>query len=673
MVKSITLTASMRSNLNSLKNISKQMNTTQERLSTGKKVNSAIDNASSYYQARALTNRASDLDALLDAMGQGIQTIQAATQGLTSGVSFLEQASAVANEALSQIGATSGAGTTVGKSIEDYIAEGYTAVGTEAELQAALAAGAKVVLSGDITLTTELRITAANVTLDGNGHKISYTATESGKSAIEIDGTGNSASISNLKIFASGEKVAGIRVLNGGKLTLDNTFGITVSGTGAQRLANGNVAAMEIYDGQANTKAILDQIGEKGLAASAANQFYVGDKDGAFGQGNWYLPSIGEWMEFYGTDISQMTSGTGTSGATGENKTLINDALKTLAGKGVDAAALRSFPYWSSSEETSDTSWRINGSDGDLNSYYKDFTGAMRCSQLLKNIFNPSADGTAPKVGDVMYEDKTWGLAADYDGSKKVVGVIAAITEDGRDATIINLRDLTFSSFFGTGNFNPDNPYGGRFNVTYWGNRNIDITGIQNLENDIFSSLLQTRGEIEVTNTFSSDTSTRQIADSLIDQYNKAFEQYDKLINDSSYQGVNLLKNEKLDVVFNETRNNKLTVQGKDMSSAALGLTKAEWTTQGDIANSIQELLAAVNKIRTFQAELGNNYSIIQTRQNFTEALTDVLETGADNLVLADMNEESANYLALQTRQQLATSALSLATNSAQSVLALFG
>ncbi len=673
MVKSITLTASMRSNLNSLKNISKQMNTTQERLSTGKKVNSAIDNASSYYQARALTNRASDLDALLDAMGQGIQTIQAATQGLTSGASFLEQASAVANEALSQIGSASGSGTTAGKSIEDYIAEGYTAVGTEAELQAAIAAGAKVVLSGDITLTTELRITAANVTLDGNGHKISYTATESGKSAIEIDGTGNSASISNLKIFASGEKVAGIRVLNGGKLTLDNTFGITVSGTGAQRLANGNVAAMEIYDGQANTKAILDQIGEAGLAASAASQFYVGDKNGDFGQGKWYLPSIGEWMEFYGTDTSKITGRGSLTGAIGDKMLLINNALNALATKGVDAAALRSFPYWSSSEETSGTSWRIDGSDGDLESYYKDFTGAMRCSQLLKNIFNPSADGTAPKVGDVMYEDKTWGLAADYNGSKKVVGVIAAVSGDGCDATIINLRDLTFSSFFGTGNFNPDNPYGGRFKVTYWGNRNIDITGIQNLENDIFSSLLQTRGEIEVTNTFSSDTSTRQIADSLIDQYNKAFEQYDKLINDSSYQGVNLLKNEKLDVVFNETRNNKLTVQGKDMSSAALGLTKAEWTTQGDIANSIQELLAAVNKIRTFQSELGNNYSIIQTRQNFTEALTDVLETGADNLVLADMNEESANYLALQTRQQLATNALSLAANSAQSVLALFG
>ncbi|MDD7313639.1 MAG: flagellin [bacterium] len=694
MVKSITLTASMRSNLNSLKNISKQMNTTQERLSTGKKVNSAIDNASSYYQARALTNRASDLDALLDAMGQGIQIIQAATQGLTSGASFLEQASAVANEALSQIGSASGSGTTAGKSIEDYIAEGYTAVGTEAELQAAIAAGTKVVLSGDITLTTELRITAANVTLDGNGHKISYTATESGKSAIEIDGTGNSATINNLKITASGEKVAGIRVLNGGKLTLDNTYGITVSGTGAQMLANGNAAAMEIFDGQTNTKAILDQIGNKGLAANAVNQFYVGDKNGTFGQGNWYLPSIGEWMEFYGTDTSQMTNGYGATGAKGDSKNLINAALNTLAGKGVEAEALGSHYYWSSSERESYSSWIIYGSSG--NRSYKDkyssYPDALRCSQLLKDCFNPlslsagaPAGGTAqaaPKVGDVMYEDKTWGSAADYDGSKKVVGVIAAVSEDGRDATIINLKDLTFSSYDTAGNFDPDNPYGGARKGTQWttnDKRSEDITGIQNFNRNQLLAAIQTRGEIEVTNTASADTPdtpdtpTGQIDDSLIDQYNKAFEQYDKLINDSSYQGVNLLNNEKLDVVFNETRNNKLTVQGKDMSSTALGLSKANWTTQGDIANSIQELLAAVNKIRTFQAELGNNYTIIQTRQNFTESLTDVLETGADNLVLADMNEESANYLALQTRQQLATNALSLAANSAQSVLALFG
>ena len=690
MVKSITLTASMRSNLNSLKNISKQMSSTQERLSTGKKVNSAIDNASSYYQARALTNRASDLDALLDAMGQGIQTIQAATQGLTSGLSFLEQASAVANEALSQIGAAAGAsGAAAGKSIADYIAEGYTAVGTESELQAALTAGAKIVLSGDITLTGALRITAANVTLDGNGHKLSYTATESGKSAIEIDGAGNSASISNLKISASGEKVAGIRVLNGSKLTLDNTYGIIVSGTGAQRLANGNAAAMEIYDGQANTKAILDQIGNKGFAASAANQFYVGDKNGDFGQGNWYLPSIGEWMDFYGTDTSQMTNGYGTSGATGENKTLINNALKTLAGKGVDAEAIVSNYYWSSSEYDAIYSWRFHEGSGSRDNSLKISNYSLRCSQLLKNIFNPlslsagapagGAAQVAPKVGDVMYEDKTWGSAEDYDGNKKVVGVIAAVSADGRDATIINLKDLTVSSTSTAGNFDPENPYGGAQNMAYWSTQYTDITGIQNLKSSQLLATLQTRGEIEVTNTASADTPdtpdtpTGQIDASFIEQYNKIFEQYDKLISDASYQGVNLLKNEKLDVIFNESRKNKLTVQGQDMTSAALGLTKANWTTQEDITNAIQELVAAKNKIRSFQSELGNNYSIIQTRQNFTEALTDVLETGADNLVLADMNEESANYLALQTRQQLATNALSLAAQSAQSVLALFG
>ena len=99
MAQSITLTASMRSNLSSLKSIQKQMDTTQERLSTGKKVNSAIDNASSFYQARALTNRAGDLDALLDSMGQGIQTIQAANEGIEAVTSYVEQLKSIANSA----------------------------------------------------------------------------------------------------------------------------------------------------------------------------------------------------------------------------------------------------------------------------------------------------------------------------------------------------------------------------------------------------------------------------------------------------------------------------------------------------------------------------------------------------------------------------------------------
>ena len=84
MFRGVTLTSSMRSNLLSLKNIATQMNKTQNILATGKKVNSAIDNASNFYQARSLTNRANDLNALLDSMSQGIQTIQTANLNIST-------------------------------------------------------------------------------------------------------------------------------------------------------------------------------------------------------------------------------------------------------------------------------------------------------------------------------------------------------------------------------------------------------------------------------------------------------------------------------------------------------------------------------------------------------------------------------------------------------------
>ena len=95
----ISLTASMRSNLLSLQETQSLMDMTQERLSTGKKVNSAIDNPSSYYTAQSLTNRASDLSSLLDSMGQAVQTIQAANEGIEAITEFANQAKAIANSA----------------------------------------------------------------------------------------------------------------------------------------------------------------------------------------------------------------------------------------------------------------------------------------------------------------------------------------------------------------------------------------------------------------------------------------------------------------------------------------------------------------------------------------------------------------------------------------------
>ena len=63
----------------------------------------------------------------------------------------------------------------------------------------------------------------------------------------------------------------------------------------------------------------------------------------------------------------------------------------------------------------------------------------------------------------------------------------------------------------------------------------------------------------------------------------------------------------------------------------------------------------------------------MQNRQDFTKNLINLLQIGADSLTLADTNEEGANLLALQTRQQLRTTSLSLASQADQAVLRLFG
>ena len=103
-----------------------------------------------------------------------------------------------------------------------------------------------------------------------------------------------------------------------------------------------------------------------------------------------------------------------------------------------------------------------------------------------------------------------------------------------------------------------------------------------------------------------------------------------------------------------------------------MGLKTKEWKTAEDIEKSVSELENAINSLRSFASAFGNYYSIVTTRQDFTENLINVLEEGADKLTLADMNQESANMLALQTSQQLAVNSLSLASQASQSILKLF-
>ena len=556
MVSGISLTSSMRSNLLSLQQITELQSISQNRLATGLKVNSAIDNPAAYYTASSLSNRARDLSSLLDGMGQAIQTVKAAMEGVESATAYLEQMQAVTAQATS------------------------------------------------------------NLTLKGQ-EEAPYVPIE----------------------------------------------------------------FKDLYNGKANTKILIDEVGADALAATACNQFYVGSKtDANFGQGNWYLPALGELMDVYGYDVDAITSATGTSGAVGDNKTTINNALSTLASKGAEAATLTNGYYWSSSENDSDSSWILGMDRGYRKASNESIDTYVRSFQLLENCFNPLtlSDGSqvSPQIGNVVYTDLSYGAADDYDGSRTAAGIVTWVSEDGKSAKIMSLKDLTFSSNNTVGNFNPDNPYGGSVKYTYH-TTSAKYTQDTSIKNYNSSNVVAALQEGRTVQTQAAVTPTVkgteiELSGEYANQYNTILGQYNMLIKDSNYKGINLLLGNALKVDFNEDKSSKLEIEGKDLRSETLGIKEADWKTVEELQSSVEDLSRAVATLRQTSNELGNNYSVILSRQEFTESMINILTEGADKLTLADMNEESANMLALETRQMLAINSLSLASQSSQSVLRLF-
>ncbi len=162
---------------------------------------------------------------------------------------------------------------------------------------------------------------------------------------------------------------------------------------------------------------------------------------------------------------------------------------------------------------------------------------------------------------------------------------------------------------------------------------------------------------------------------SLQSDYNAVLTQIDQLAQDAGYNGINLLNGGSLKVVFNEGGTSSLTITGVTYGSTGLGLSQVTGTNfQSDsfIDTTIASLDGALNSLRTQASKFGSNLTTVQTRQDFTKNLVATLTTGADSLVLADTNEEGANLLALQTRQQLSVTALSLSSQADQAVLRLF-
>ena len=161
----------------------------------------------------------------------------------------------------------------------------------------------------------------------------------------------------------------------------------------------------------------------------------------------------------------------------------------------------------------------------------------------------------------------------------------------------------------------------------------------------------------------------------LLVQFETLRSQIDELAQDSGYKGLNFLQQSTMTVEFAENVGDaNLKVVGFDGDSGGLSIDSASgiWTTDALITAAIADLDTARSTLRTKAKELSNALSTVTTRQEFTSNMINTLEDGSANLVNADMNEESANMLMLQTRQSLGTSSLSMASQAAQAVLRLF-
>jgi flagellin-like hook-associated protein FlgL len=180
-----------------------------------------------------------------------------------------------------------------------------------------------------------------------------------------------------------------------------------------------------------------------------------------------------------------------------------------------------------------------------------------------------------------------------------------------------------------------------------------------------------TAGTTNATTNVATPNATRA---SLQTDFNDLLTQISQLAADASFNGVNLLNGDSLSVVFNEDGSSSMSIAGVTFDAAGLGLTAQAgdaFQSNATLNAVISSLDAATSTLRTQSSTFGSKLSVVQTRQDFTKNLINVLQVGADNLTLADSNEEGANLLALQTRQSLSTSALSMAVQADQNVLRL--
>jgi flagellin len=155
------------------------------------------------------------------------------------------------------------------------------------------------------------------------------------------------------------------------------------------------------------------------------------------------------------------------------------------------------------------------------------------------------------------------------------------------------------------------------------------------------------------------------------EEFNKILDQITQLVTDAHYRGIHLLKGDDLITYFNNQNTHTLKTAGVDFTAQGLGIKYTGFDSETQLEDILVSIREARARVRGYGNTLVNNLNVIKVREEFTRNTITNMLAGAQDLIKADENEEGANMLAAQTRLQLATTSLSIASTINASVLNL--
>ena len=158
------------------------------------------------------------------------------------------------------------------------------------------------------------------------------------------------------------------------------------------------------------------------------------------------------------------------------------------------------------------------------------------------------------------------------------------------------------------------------------------------------------------------------------ENFNRILDQINELVEDSIFNGVNLLAGDDMRAVFNETATDCRRINGVKLDTVSLGLAYVQdsWASSESIADALSRLSDAALAIRQATQYFNRASAMVSSRETFLSALSETFQAGADSLTLADLNDVSAQLLAINTQRELTSNVLSLTLETDADVLSLF-